>query len=152
MKNQIRHLKINSDQFWKQKGGNASYTLLQDDYNEFIKSKGFDLFRGEIGGDKTHLTNAMKQQIELNALNQEIKEENELLKEANKAENKFIDKVDIETSKEMCYDEKNNKLNLVLSKTPLFVEIPNHLLLQPCKLLILGNTIVGIPSINCQWA
>ena len=92
---------LNSDQFWKQKGGNASYTLLQDDYNEFIKSKGFNLFRGEIGGDKIHLTNAMKQQIELNALNQEIKQENELLKEANKAENKFIDKVDTETSKDI---------------------------------------------------
>ena len=92
---------LNSDQFWKQKGGNASYTLLQDDYNEFIKSKGYNLFRGEIGGDKTHLTNAMKQQIELNALNQEIKQENELLKEANKAENKFIDKVDKETSKDI---------------------------------------------------
>ena len=54
---------LNSDQFWKQKGGNASYTLLQDNYNEFIKSKGYNLFRGEIGGDKTHLTNAMKQQL-----------------------------------------------------------------------------------------
>lgn len=91
---------LNSDQFWKQKGGNASYTLLQDDYNEFIKSRGFNIFRGEIGGDKTHL-NAMKQQIELNALNQEIKQENELLKEANKAENQFIDKVDTETSKDI---------------------------------------------------
>ena len=92
---------LNSDQFWKQKGGNASYTLLQDDYNEFIKSKGYNLFRGEIGGDKTHLTNAMKQQKELNALNKEIRKENELLKEANKAENRFIDKVDIETSKDI---------------------------------------------------
>ena len=90
---------LNSDQFWKQKGGNASYTLLQDDYNEFIKSKGYNLFRGEIGGDKTHLTNAMKQQKELNALNKEIRKENELLKEANKAENRFIDKVDKETSR-----------------------------------------------------
>ena len=92
---------LNSDQFWKQKGGNASYTLLQDDYNELIKSKGYNLFRGEIGGDKTHLTNAMKQQIELNALNKEIRKENELLKEANKAENRFIDKVDKETSKDI---------------------------------------------------
>lgn len=92
---------LNSDQFWKQKGGNASYTLLQDDYNEFIKSKGYNLFRGEIGGDKTHLTNAMKQQKELNALNKEIRKENELLKEANKAENRFIDKVDKETSKDI---------------------------------------------------
>lgn len=92
---------LNSDQFWKQKGGNASYTLLQDDYNEFIKSKGYNLFRGEIGGDKTHLTNAMKQQIELNALNKEIRKENELLKEVNKAENRFIDKVDKEISKDI---------------------------------------------------
>ena len=92
---------LNSDQFWKQKGGNASYTLMQDDYNEFIKSKGFNLFRGEIGGDKTHLTNAMKQQYELNALNKEIKRENGLLKEANKSENIFIDKVDKETSKDI---------------------------------------------------
>lgn len=92
---------LNSDQFWKQKGGNASYTLLQDDYNEFIKSKGYNLFRGEIGGDKTHLTNAMKQQKELNALNKEIRKENELLKEANKAENRFIDKVDKEISKDI---------------------------------------------------
>lgn len=92
---------LNSDQFWKQKGGNASYTLLQDDYNEFIKSKGYNLFRGETGGDKTHLTNAMKQQKELNALNKEIRKENELLKEANKAENRFIDKVDKETSKDI---------------------------------------------------
>ena len=92
---------LNSDQFWKQKGGNASYTLLQDDYNEFIKSKGYNLFRGETGGDKTHLTNAMKQQKELNALNKEIRKENELLKEANKAENRFINKVDKETSKDI---------------------------------------------------
>ena len=92
---------LNSDQFWKQKGGNASYTLLQDDYNKFINSKGYNLFRGEIGGDKTHLTNAMKQQEELNILNKEIKQENELLKEANKSENMFIDKVDNETSKDI---------------------------------------------------
>lgn len=92
---------LNSDQFWKQKGGNTSYTLLQDDYNEFIKSKGYNLSRGEIGGDKTHLTNAMKQQKELNALNKEIRKENELLKEANKAENRFIDKVNKETSKDI---------------------------------------------------
>ena len=90
---------LNSDQFWKQKGGNASYTLLQDDYNDFIKSKGFNLFRGEIGANKTRLTNAMKQQLELEALNKEIKDENELLKEANKNENRFIDKIDKETSK-----------------------------------------------------
>lgn len=90
---------LNSDQFWKQKGGNASYTLLQDDYNEFIKSKGFNLFRGEIGANKTRLTNAMKQQLELEAINKEIKDENELLKEANKNENRFIDKIDKETSK-----------------------------------------------------
>ena len=68
---------------------------------EFIKSKGYNLFRGEIGGDKTHLTNAMKHQKELNALNKEIRKENELLKESNKSENEFIDKVDKETAKDI---------------------------------------------------
>lgn len=34
----------------------------------------------------------MKQQKELKALNKERRKENELLKEANKSENKFIDK------------------------------------------------------------
>ena len=43
----------------------------------------------------------MKQQKELNALNKEIRKENELLKEANKSENEFIDKVDKETSKDI---------------------------------------------------
>lgn len=97
---------LNSDQFWKQKGGNASYTLLQDDYNDFITSKGFNLFRGEIGANKTRLTNTMKQQLELEALNEEIKDENELLKEANKNENRFIDKIDKETSKDVLNPTK----------------------------------------------
>ena len=92
---------LNHDQFWKQKGGNASYTLLQDDFNEYMKENGFNLFRGEIGGNKTHLTNAMKQQQELQAQNEMIKSENELLIEANKSENKIIDKVDQETSKDI---------------------------------------------------
>ena len=43
----------------------------------------------------------MKQQKELDALNKEIRKENELLKEANKSENKFIDNVDKETAKDI---------------------------------------------------
>jgi len=92
---------LNHDQFWKQKGGNASYTLLQDDFNEFMKENGFNLFRGEIGGNKTHLTNAMKQQQELEARNKEIKAENEMLKESNNKEKEYIDKIDKETSKQI---------------------------------------------------
>ena len=82
---------------WKKSFSKAYKTKLDamNAEREFLNSK------VEFGGDKTHLTNAMKQQKELNALNKEIRKENELLKEANKAENKFIDKVDKETSKDI---------------------------------------------------
>ena len=45
---------LNSDEFWKQLGGKASFARLQDQYNEYITSKGFELDRGEIGANKHH--------------------------------------------------------------------------------------------------
>ena len=47
---------LDSDQFWKQKGGKASFAKIQDDYNEFIISKGFDLDRGHVGANRHHQT------------------------------------------------------------------------------------------------
>ena len=47
---------LDSDQFWKQKGGKASFAKIQDDYNEFIISKGFDLDRGHVGSNRHHQT------------------------------------------------------------------------------------------------
>ena len=79
----------------KDENGKNIYEIVK---GKFLNS---DQFWKQIGGDKTHLTNAMKQQKELNALNKAIKKENELLKEANKGENEFIDKVDKETAKDI---------------------------------------------------
>ena len=45
---------LNTDEFWKQLGGKASFARLQDQYNEYITSKGFELDRGEIGANKHH--------------------------------------------------------------------------------------------------
>lgn len=59
---------LNSDEFWKQRGGKASFAKLQDDY-EFIKSKGFDLDKGEIGANKHHQDKA---EHNIKVLNHEI--------------------------------------------------------------------------------
>ena len=45
---------LNSDEFWKQLGGKASFAKLQDQYNEYITSKGFELDRGQVGANKHH--------------------------------------------------------------------------------------------------
>ena len=107
--------KLVGDECWMFHDGTPLTMYLMNATNGFIETKllglcdkcepiicvkGGTIF-GEIGGDKTHLTNAMKQQKELKALNKEIRKENELLKEANKSENEFIDKVDKETAKDI---------------------------------------------------
>lgn len=51
---------LNCDQFWKDKGFKTSFAKIQDDYNKFITSKGFNLDRGQIGGNKHHQTKAEK--------------------------------------------------------------------------------------------
>lgn len=51
---------LNCDQFWKDKGFKTSFAKTQDDYNKFITSKGFNLDRGQIGGNKYHQTKAEK--------------------------------------------------------------------------------------------
>ncbi len=45
---------LDNDQFWKQRGGLNSYAKMQDAFNEYITSKGFDLDRGKIGAHKQH--------------------------------------------------------------------------------------------------
>ena len=82
---------LDSDNFWKQKGGKASFAKIQDEYNEYINSKGFDLDRGHVGANRHHQTtlehkikvleetaNQLENQIALfqeqNAINLEINE------------------------------------------------------------------------------
>lgn len=60
--------KLSRDSFWKNKGGNTSYTQMQDRYYDQI-SKEYGLGRGEKGSTKEHTT---KQEWEQNKLNKEI--------------------------------------------------------------------------------
>lgn len=68
---------LDSDQFWKQLGGKASYAKIQDEYNNFIISKGFNLNRGKIGSNKHHIDkakyNLLTLQEECKNLSKEIK-------------------------------------------------------------------------------
>ena len=49
---------LDSDQFWKQLGGKSSFAKIQDEYNTFINSKGFNLDRGKIGSNRHHVDKA----------------------------------------------------------------------------------------------
>ena len=60
---------LNLDQFWKQLGGKSSYAKIQDEFNEYINSKGFNLFRGNTGANIEHQTKA---EYELNENKKEI--------------------------------------------------------------------------------
>lgn len=71
---------LNNDQFWKDLGGAKSFAKLQDEFNKFIKEKGFNLDRGNIGSNKHHTDKAEYQlklnQKQLHKINQDILEQN----------------------------------------------------------------------------
>ena len=39
---------LNCDEFWKQRGGQYSFYKLQDEFNNFITKRGFNLYRGDL--------------------------------------------------------------------------------------------------------
>lgn len=94
---------LNSDEFWKQRGGKASFAKLQDDYNEFIKSKGFDLDRGEIGANKHHQDKA---EHNIKVLNYEIDKLNKELEMT-----KFINEIELKTRDEIKNLDEDTVLN-----------------------------------------
>lgn len=61
---------LNNDQFWKDLGGRNSFSKLQDRFNKYITSKGFNLDRGEISANKYHQT---KLEYHINELKAEEK-------------------------------------------------------------------------------
>lgn len=67
--------KLSRDSFWKNKGGNSSYTKMQDRFYEQI-SKEYGLGRGEKGSTKEHTTKAewqaQKLEKELKAKDKEL--------------------------------------------------------------------------------
>ena len=94
---------VNCDQFWKEKGGKASYAKIQDDYNKYINDKGYNLFRGNISDNKHHKTKAEK---EIENLNEQI---NEMKLEFEKS--KKLNEVELQTSKEISEFDTNEILN-----------------------------------------
>ncbi len=94
---------LNCDQFWKDKGFKTSFAKIQDDYNKFITSKGFNLDRGQIGGNKYHQTKAEKYL-------EELQEENKLMElELNK--NKALNEVEISYKEKISNVDTNPLLN-----------------------------------------
>lgn len=91
---------LNNDQFWKDLGGRNSFSKLQDRFNKYITSKGFNLDRGEIGAnitlvakylghskiDETLNTYSHMYQNRLENIVQIIKVQNTKLLESNKKE------------------------------------------------------------------
>lgn len=94
---------LNSDEFWKQLGGKTSFAKLQDQYNEYITSKGFELDRGQVGANKHHQDKA---EHNIKVLNNEIvklKQELEL--------NKRINEVELNTNKDIKNINEEKLLN-----------------------------------------
>lgn len=58
---------LNNDQFWKDLGGRNSFASIQDEFNKYMKEKGFNLDRGEKGANKQHKTKLEHQVDELKA-------------------------------------------------------------------------------------
>lgn len=84
---------LNTDEFWKQLGGKASFARLQDQYNEYITSKGFELDRGEIGANKHHQDKAEHNIKVLNNEIDKLKDELEKTKSINEIELKTRDDI-----------------------------------------------------------
>ena len=94
---------LNSDEFWKQLGGKASFAKLQDQYNEFITSKGFELDRGQVGANKHHQDKAEHNIKVLNNEIDKLKQELEL--------NKRINEVELNTNKDIKNINEEELLN-----------------------------------------
>lgn len=74
---------LNNDQFCKDLGGRNSFSKLQDRFNNYITSKGFNLDRGEISANKFHQTKLEYHISELKA------EEKKLSKDLNNYKDKI---------------------------------------------------------------
>ena len=84
---------LNTDEFWKQKGGKSSFAKIQDEYNEFIKSKGFDLDRGHVGTHREHQSKLEYTIKNLQAQVEKLSKDVELYEE--------INNIQLETNKEI---------------------------------------------------
>lgn len=106
---------VNCDQFWKQKGGKASYAKIQDDYNKYINDKGYNLFRGNIGDNIYHKTKAQNEIEDMNNQIEEMKLEFERNKKLNQIELETINQIKDLDDNEVLNPQKN-KISLYKGK------------------------------------
>lgn len=106
---------VNCDQFWKEKGGKASYAKIQDDYNKYINDKGYNLFRGNIGDNVYHKTKAQKEIEDMNNQIKEMKLEFERNKKLNQIELETINQIKDLDDNEVLNPQKN-KISLYKGK------------------------------------
>ena len=98
---------LNNDQFWKDLGGRNSFSKLQDRFNKYITSKGFNLDRGEIGANKYHQTKAEKYLKELQAENKLMELELNKNKVLNEVEISYKEKISNVDTKPLLNPEKD---------------------------------------------
>lgn len=106
---------VNCDQFWKEKGGKASYAKIQDDYNKYINDKGYNLFSGNIGDNVHHKTKAQKEIEDMNNQIEEMKLEFEKNKKLNQIELDTINQIKDLDDNEVLNPQKN-KISLYKGK------------------------------------
>lgn len=106
---------VNCNQFWKEKGGKASYAKIQDDYNKYINDKGYNLFRGNIGDNVYHKTKAQKEIKDMNNQIEEMKLEFERNKKLNQIELETINQIKDLDDNEVLNPQKN-KISLYKGK------------------------------------
>lgn len=98
---------LNNDQFWKNKGGKNSFAKAQDLFNDFIKKRGFNLDRGNVGANIEHQTK-LEFQIEENK--EELKElkleKKNILEDIKNSKNSLI-KANESIKKEVFNPKKN---------------------------------------------
>lgn len=84
---------LDSDSFWKQLGGKSSFAKIQDEYNNFINSKGFNLDRGNIGSNRHHKEKA---EYNINILEKKIEKLNTEIKNKQK-----INEIELKTNNDI---------------------------------------------------
>lgn len=94
---------LNCDQFWKEKGGKTSFAKAQDSYNEYINNKDYNLFRGQKGLNKQHITTEQKKYEDLK------KQVANLQKELDK--NKSLNDIELQINKDIDNINSNNLYN-----------------------------------------
>ena len=136
-------LRINCSEFWK---GRDSYSRLQDEYYDFISSRGYFLERGEKGSTTEHLSvseyklkKTQEQISELTEQAAEIEDVDNITKKNLPLNMVAVKKSDFETitaaAKGYVSSKKAEAENVILKNKCLTIETENHELMQENNIL-----------------